>query len=848
MTNLKSDKGADYFSGYVPRIQLLLNALSEAARSVGIRPLIAINAAVWALATVTLFRVIAPAVVAQETSNQYWPWIRNYFFPRHKLEILAFAVVVVILGFLAIVTLLQLRNTKQDSEPQKHRLYKLILVGLAAVLLNFYAASTFSLTTAALLCILFPVFIAGPFLPNSLSLRHATSAAKFCTFALLAELIIVCAIFGAGFVPIPSDYLQIPSTVRIRDRVDTILKPVDTISYINENHILGNHRIPDYRTHPNGDMPCEPENRIDLPNGSILQNWIRQNRDTFYISYPEKHFCFIGALSDNHAKKLADLFPEQRTKIATAALASAEVERQFLEQPSSFSDTDFARKIHLQLVNFYHDLETQFHHHFQYLNPIKEHTLGKPLNEILSQYGLGFLVIERVMSLTGGITFQSFIASMFLIQATYVIGFVCLAHWLLRSWPSTLGVTAVLVGSFTGLGVTTILEGFGYGPARHALDLLVIFFFAHYLKSLDSRYLAAAAIAAILNLGLDRFVGAFCACALVAILALRVLTNLTSRPRLEAICGLLLAIATVGGFVALGHSIAENPFAKQIFSGVWGFPVNRPMLLVFFAWLCASLAAAVWSIAYRADQKKSLAVFLIAYALLFAFYWLMLPNYAHLYKMLPYAALATAITWRYCVRDYISPTFSLRVGAVGVILSLLVWAQLSRFLLSTSVEALLYFRGHEIHEWNFARFQAKSTMDPSAFQESVKLIGKYSDRQSSVSILSEYDTILLFLADRFSAMPHFEVGRFLNGPEHSQLVVDDIKKRRPATLIVDSCIRCSTAPYRVARPVPGLDPAYTSRALEKIDRLQRLRDVFAEVEADYTLVATGPLVSVWQRK
>lgn len=848
MTNFKPDKGADYFSGFVPRIRHFLNTLSAAARDVGIRPLIAINAAVWALAAVTLFRVIAPVATAQEASNQYWPWIRNFYFPRHKLEILAFAVVVALLGLLAIVTLLQLRNTNQDSEPQRRRLRQLIFAGLAAILLNFYAASTFSLTTAALLCILFPVFLVGPFLPRSLSLRYAAPAAKFCTFALLAELVIVCSVFGAGFVPIPSDYLQIPSTVRIRDRSDTPPKPVDTISYINENRILGNHRIPDYRIHPSGDMPCEPENRIDLPDGSILQNWIRQNRDTFYTSYPEKHFCFIGALSDNHARKLADLFPEQRTKISTVALASAEVERQFLEQPSSFSDTDFARKIHLQLVNFYHDLETQFHHHFQYLNPIKEHTLGKPLNEILTQYGLGFLAIERVMSLTGGLTFQSFVASMFLIQTIYVIGFVCLTYWLLRSWPSTLGVTAVLVGSFTGLGVTTILEGFGYGPARHALDLVAIFFLAQYLKSLDGRYLAAAAAAAALNLGLDRFVGAFCACALVATLALRVLINLTPKPRFEAICGLLLAIATAGGFVALGQSTAENPFAKQIFSGVWGFPVDRPTLLVFFAWTCASLAAVVWSIAHRADQKKSLAVFLIAYALLFAFYWLMLPNYAHLYKMFPYAALATAITWRYCVRDYISSDSSRRIGAVGIFLSLLVWAQLSRFMISTSAEALQHFRAHEIHEWNFARFKAKSTMDPSAFQEAVNLIGKYSDRQSGVSILSEYDTILLFLADRFSAMPYFEVGRFLNSPQHSKLIADDIRKRRPATLIVDSCIRCSTAPYRLARPVPGLDPAYTPRALDKIDRLQRLRDVFMEIEADYTLVATGPLVSVWQRK
>lgn len=848
MNDLTPDK-SDVLTDFAPRTRNFLRALFVAVQDVGIRPLIAINTAVWAFATVTLFRTITGIAATQEASNQYWPWIRNYYFPRHRLEILAFAIVIAMLGLLAIAALLQLRNTKPGSELQRRRLRLLIFIGIVAILLNLLAASAFSLTTAVLLCILFPGFIAAPFLANSFSFRYAAFAARFLTFAFLAEVAIICSVFGAGLVPIVSDYLQIPSTVRIQDRAGAAPRPVDTISYINENRIFGNHRIPDYRVRPGGDMPCEPENRIDLPDGPLLQNWIRQNRDTFYVGLPDKQLCFVGALSDNHARKLTDLFPEHRTKIAVAALASSGAERQFVEQPSPYSDTDFGRNIHLQLVNFYHDLETQFHHHFQYLNPVQEHALGRPLGEILTQYGLGFLAIEHVMSLTGGVTFQSFMASMFLIQATYVFGFVILTHWLLRSWASTLGVTAILVASFTGLGVTTISQSFGYGPARHGLDLLVVIFFALYLRKLHNRFLVAAVLIAALNLGLDRFVGAFCACALTATLAMRIVASLTPKPGFEAACAALLGAVTACGFVLLGRLTAENPFASQIFGGVWGFPADKLSLFCFFAWLCAALAAAIWSIAHRANQRKSLAIFLISYALLFAFYWMMLPNYAHFYKMLPYAALATAITWRYCVRDHISsPDCSSRIGAVGVVLSLLAWGQLSRFMISTSVETLRYVQAHEVHQWNFARFQAKSTMDPSTFQEAAGLIEKYSDRKTGVSILSEYDTILLFLADRFSAMPHFEVGRFLNSPQHSQIVIDDIRKRRPSTLIVDSCIHCSAVPYRPVRPVPALDPAYNSRALDKIDRLQRLQDVFAEIEADYTLKAAGPLVSVWQRK
>jgi hypothetical protein len=169
-------------------------------------------------------------------------------------------------------------------------------------------------------------------------------------------------------------------------------------------------------------------------------------------------------------------------------------------------------------------------------------------------------------------------------------------------------------------------------------------------------------------------------------------------------------------------------------------------------------------------------------------------------------------------------------------------------MVTTGIEKLRYFRANELYEWNFVHFKATTAMDPAPFKASVDLIDKYTSPEGGVSILSEYDSILLFLSDRVSAMLHFEVGTFLNSPLHSKLVLDDIKQRRPETLIVDTCIRCSPTPYRIVRPVPGLNSAYLPRALEKIDRLQRLRDVFAEVEADYRLVSAGPLVSVWKRK
>lgn len=135
---------------------------------------------------------------------------------------------------------------------------------------------------------------------------------------------------------------------------------------------------------------------IEIPIGPALTDWVRENRDTFYINHLDGQLCFIGPLPNDAMRQLSDLFPEHKAKIALAAVRSAAAQRQLLEEPRSFSDEDFGRKISVQLVNFYHDLENQFHHLFQYLNPIKEHAFGKPIDTIPA-----FIVVRRPIASFG---------------------------------------------------------------------------------------------------------------------------------------------------------------------------------------------------------------------------------------------------------------------------------------------------------------------------------------------------------------------------------------------------------------------------------------------------------------
>ena len=60
------------------------------------------------------------------------------------------------------------------------------------------------------------------------------------------------------------------------------------------------------------------------------------------------------------------------------------------------------------------------------------------------------------------------------------------------------------------------------------------------------------------------------------------------------------------------------------------------------------------------------------------------------------------------------------------------------------------FVDHKIYQWDFPTAKFKSTMNPAYFYNAVSLIKKYSSGTDSIYMVSKYDTILPFLAGKYS--------------------------------------------------------------------------------------------------
>jgi hypothetical protein len=139
-------------------------------------------------------------------------------------------------------------------------------------------------------------------------------------------------------------------------------------------------------------------------------------------------------------------------------------------------------------------------------------------------------------------------------------------------------------------------------------------------------------------------------------------------------------------------------------------------------------------------------------------------------------------------------------------------------------------------------------------------------------MISQYDNLLPFLAERFSGMPFFDLQWYLMGPRELEDSVRAIEAARPRFLFVDTDVdrprggdlirydEDRVAPKDAAEASGRVEARQDfleaigdalgqgQEAQERAERLGLLGDVFARVRDYYVPVARGRLITVYERK
>ena len=139
-------------------------------------------------------------------------------------------------------------------------------------------------------------------------------------------------------------------------------------------------------------------------------------------------------------------------------------------------------------------------------------------------------------------------------------------------------------------------------------------------------------------------------------------------------------------------------------------------------------------------------------------------------------------------------------------------------------------------------------MDPAYVDGAVQIVQQHSSRERPIYIISKYDNLVPFLAERFSAMPFSEVATSLLTPKEVALCIGVILEQKPEIIFVDTEL--------VENPSDsGIDPAHPMYLLAsqhfelrpKLAMLRELTRVYLGVRDQYEVIKKGPLLSVCRR-
>ena len=662
-------------------------------------------------------------------------------------------------------------------------------------------------------------------------------------FVAVAQLLWVLAPFALQRLQLLNEYLEIPATTFLYENNQTLPDQ----KFFDDRHLLG----PALRYSPDRDRgrtpPISDEVCVITPTAPGLKSFLQEdvNKTSLLYDSQQQRLCAVDAITTEQWRRLRSLqtdAAEQQKLDAWFASVSNYAQR-MRDRVFSKEEKQFFR-VNQFTMGFQYAGNGVIHHHGFMLNPLNEYDLGKPREDIFAQYGwLNLWLTHRLMQALGGINLHNYFRVWYSYYYLYYLLYFGLL-WLIFRRRDYLAAGAMLaVGLLSFIEYQWLLEPPGINPIRRILELPLLAGLWLYWQRPRLCYLLLVIVCSWLAILNNWQFGLMALGAAAVCLGVQ---RWQRGPVLGKAGNVLLAAGLVGGLMLAQWMRGGNdPLSAYYLAGSAAMPIGiwkGPSILIAFAFGGVLLARLF-------DSRRPMAylcLFLLLYTAAVMTYSIWNGSSTYLLVPGPLYAL-TGLAFSRLLSEKI-PLFRLFRQQVAVLLVIIGFGVLltggwdqER----TRNEFLGILDSHQIYEWDLERAKLTSTMDPRYFQNGVELIQKYS-QGPKIHIISKYDNFLPLLAGRYSAMPYFEMSKFLISPRETALCVERLLTDRPEYLFVDTDIRRDYAADMVHRFSPlGTLNGYSRY---RVAQMQLMQKVFATVQEQYELVEQGLILSVYKRR
>ncbi len=797
-----------------------------------------------------LYNLVAPYFLSSKLTD-FNNWAVPIYFPDKRNEIFAYTGVIILLFayFLATTQLIRQHQAKWLEGFDVSRVGKPVLIGTfalallvntAPVLLEFQpGAGRWQHAAVPLLwlaVLLLPVRKSVARFVERYCLAFHKQPWLYRGLIALAVFQLLASVFPlvTGRLKMINEFLDIPERTILSSG-----KQVDVGRYLIEHDLTGLSKYDvDTDTLPPGRLPA-----IKLVMTPRLQSFLDHSKSKFEFDRGAGMLSINGSFGAVEREALLDLVSGAKERKSVLGLVDQVAQKEHADKTRILTaeEREFIEKNTLEL-NWQMLNRWVIHHHNFVLGPINEYSLGKPFAEIYAQYGrLNIVVMTFLLKLAGGISYQNYFGVWYAIFAIYYLLFLGLLFYLFSSLRQVAVLFTVAVSMLGLLGFQILFLGPGLNPIRHFLDLFLIWLLHRYLTTRQYAFLAGAGLCVTLSILNNVQVGLCCLVALVGMLCFRSWAE-RQWPRIPVLL-ILAASVALSTLAAKWTQSGFDPVFNYYASGISGYPQSRSLLWPF---LIASLFS-YW-VLFAPELKdrvlRDTTLFVVIFAQTMFVYCIWGGTKFHVLNLATVFVLAFGLVGKLVLDETRMPAL---FKPVAILSSFAVFGYSLQHFYHEKAEYYDVFKTHPTFNWDLKRAKFESTMDPKYFANGIALIQKHVPTERGIFILSRYDTFLPFLAEKYSAMPFFDMAWFLLTPKEVGMAVDRIRQAKPETLFVDNQF---DRPLNVelVRPHSPLLGSLYEETYARAGRLKVLRDVFDAIRDDYEPVEKGLLITAYRRR
>jgi hypothetical protein len=489
----------------------------------------------------------------------------------------------------------------------------------------------------------------------------------------------------------------------------------------------------------------------------------------------------------------------------------------------------------------------QINHIGQILNSINEYDLGKPLNTIYMQYGLGnTFILKWTMKLFGGTSIENYYKC-YIYYVVYFLSFLLMLFVLFEETIYVLLGFLFLVLAFFVQGHIGFILAPGILPSIHFLDTFTLISLLRFLKCKKDFFAFLTLVLSVFAILINRQFGIILGLSSLLAFSLYTIENSEKKRMFYTISVFVTFFIFSYLFIQMGTGEFKSTFFYFLI-GLFSWPAKSFVIVLTILYLIVSYYFLILLKLSRHVLKYIyVMIFFYTQGLLIYFYWSGLGN--HLPAILPFSGLQLLVMFYMLEKEIvrINPKgHSILLELKEIILLFLligILVSVQNFYFS-KIKFSKNFTNHKTFNWQFKNANLISTINPEPLKESIDLIHRYSKTGKNIYIISKYDNLIPFLAGRYNSISSFDLRWRLLTKSDTEIAINRVFEDKPEYIFVDEDIDKTDDPWANL----FTDDFNIRERFARIGRYKELAKVFNGFARDYQKIETGGVLSVYERK